>query len=149
MEDSMKHQLGQEICIEKPLECLRCNTVLHMAAAIDDDGSPEPGAVMLCFHCGCVMVLDNDNEPRAPSRHEMREIQNEGLVVKALASLCQSQKQLIDELKRERDAYAERAETVPGGSPPGDQGHGGTESLPLGVSGADRFGQDTGGGDDR
>jgi hypothetical protein len=113
-------KLGESVCVEKPLECLRCNDVLDMAAAVDDDGSrPEPGAIMLCFSCGNVMVLDDDSEPRAPSRRELREIQNEAKVIIALMSFCHSQKQLIDELKREREAYAERAETVPGGSPPG------------------------------
>jgi hypothetical protein len=142
--------LGESLHIEKPLECLHCNEVLNMAAMVGDDGSyPEPGAVMLCFNCGCVMLLDDDSEPRAPSRREMREIQNEATVIMALVNFCQFQKHQIDELKRERDAYAERASTVPGGSPPGDQTDSGAEGLPLGVSGADGVWKDPGGGNDR
>jgi hypothetical protein len=145
-----KLRLGEDIHVEKPLECLRCNMLLDMAAMVDDDGSrPEPGACMLCFECGYVMVLDSDSEPRAPSRREMSAIQNEGVVVIALMSLCKVQKEQIDQLKREREAYAKRAETVPGGSPPGDQGHGGAEGLPLGVSGTDGVWKDPGGGHDR
>jgi hypothetical protein len=143
-------KLGESFRVEKPLECFRCNEVLNMAAMVGDDGSrPEPGSVMLCFSCGYVMLLDKDSEPRAPSRREMRELQNEATVIIALMSLCQSQRDLIDQLKRERDAYAKRAETVPGGSPPGDQADRGAEGLPLGVSGTDGVWKDTGGGHDR
>ena len=143
-------KLGESFRVEKPLECFRCNEVLNMAAMVEDDGSrPEPGSVMLCFNCGYVMLLDKDSEPRAPSQREMRELQNDATVIIALISLCQSQRALIDQLKRERDEYAERAKTVPGGSPPGDQGHRGAEGLPLGVSGTDGVWQDPGGGNDR
>jgi hypothetical protein len=140
--------LGESFHVDKPLECFRCNEVLNMAAMVCDDGSrPEPGSVMLCFNCGYVMLLDKDSEPRAPSQREMRELQKDATVIIALMSLCQSQRELIDKLKRE--SYAERVKTVPGGSPPGDQTDRSAEGEPFGMSSADGVGQDTGSSDDR
>ena len=145
-----RQTLGEDIHIEKPFECLRCNHVLDMAAQADDDGShPGPGSAMLCFECGYVMVLDKDSEPRAPSRRELSEMQSESTIVIALMSICKVQKEQIDQLKRESEANAKRAKTVSGGSPPGDQADGSAKSLPLGVSGTDGVWQDAGGGDDR
>lgn len=148
--------LGDSFWLDKPLECLRCNHKLDMAAQADDDGKgtrPKPEAdgqasVLLCFNCGYLMIIDKDGELRAPSRREIAEIQKEGTVVTALASLCGFMRHRIDELKEEI-ARAKGATTVSGGCPDSDQGHGGAGSDAPRDAGADGLGQDAGSVDDR
>ena len=148
--------LGESFELDKPLECLRCNHKLDMAAQADDDGKdtrPKPegdgqASVLLCFNCGYLMIVDKDGDLRAPYRREIVEIQQEGTVVRALASLCSFMRHEIDKLKKERDEYVKGTQAVPGGCSDGNPAERGPGREAPRVSGADRQRENLGGGND-
>lgn len=70
----MAMKVGESIKVRRSY-CIECGKLLDGASAVDDEGriQPSPGDATICIYCGHLMVFDEKQRLRNPTREEMIE----------------------------------------------------------------------------
>src|SRR5215510_9629302 len=119
--------------------CLECGKQLDSAAGVAEGPEcemvPQGGDATVCIDCGHIMMYTDDQMLRNPTDEEVVQLAGNPAILAIMKG---------------RAAYEryKAAKAVPGGSPPGDPGHGAPGGDAPRVSGANGQRQDGPGSDD-
>lgn len=61
--------------------CIECGELLDGATAVDGEGEPNSGDATICIYCGHIMVFDENQRLRNPTREEMIELAGDSRIL--------------------------------------------------------------------
>lgn len=65
--------------------CLQCGKRLNALGALEGEAQPDPGSLIVCIHCGAVMMCADDLTPRGMTDAEMDEVTKDAETMNDLA----------------------------------------------------------------